>query len=493
MLCVCSSISKAILESKLSHTSASNACPSYATWSKNLELSPQANHILNTSLVVFTQQSLSQSWLLNLTTTKQHEMKPEVVDTSVACFDMDDLIGKIDEFQHGFRAEMALLHKIERGPDYLQNLTSYTEHAHNLGKHVVPNNVLTKYLQATANLIPGRLHVSPSPDFTTADGKVRGRERILSDHETSHTAVPTCAQSMTLIEGKAPDTLSDASVISENTNSTTKTTRTTRPRLMTLTTSELLELFEHRSADPQNSKGSNLPQSAVVGRTSRRSQGSCNGIRQTYGSASSSSGSLLEPLVGRLDISEVVPQEASCSVELRTADNQDNKATLKVTSSISSASLDIWQKEALNPLSEVCSQGSSDSQDVWLQEARSPLLSSGSPTPSSQYARVHQVSKLSLRRLSQDSTNPLNLRIENLSDDEGDKTPTPKSVLARNSRASLKALRGQGSTQRLKSRPSGMLRSSSGQSLRSTCRYSLQSETSSTSRLDIWMKIADET
>ena len=415
-------------------------------------------------------------------------MAQEASGTSVAYFDTEDLIDKIDEFQHEFRAEMALLHKKERGPDYLRNLTSYTEHAHNLGKCVVPKDLLTRYSQATANLIPGRLHVRWSPDSTQTGAKMVKREVLSSEYETFATTSSAYTDSKT-VRNKTRQTVSDATVTSKKSKTSKEKQQSVRPRPMNLTTSELVQLYENGSGDTRKSSRENTPQRVLTVRGSRSGLGSRTSTHQI----SSSDSGLLTPQSGSVmehpQISEFGPQASSHSLEAWMADDKDRKATLKSTSPALSASLENYQKEAVSSLSEPRSRGSSLSRDIRLNEAWSPLPGSRSPAPELQHIRVEKLSGLKPESGSEASTESLSIRIEKVPEDEGGNMLTPKSVLARNSRASLES---QGSIRRLKSRPSGVLRPSSYQSLHRISGSSLQSGLSSTSSVDIRMKIAEE-
>ena len=154
---------------------------------------------------------------------------------------------------------MALMHKKERGPDYFKNLTSYTEHAYNLGDCVVPETVLTKYTQATANLIPGRLQMGSSSESTNS----RSREQELAEptHTASRRAIPSEPDSSTLRNSGSADGLSSATLSIEDPSPRRIHAKLHRPRPTSLTTTELVRLFEARSASTSNSTHTNSQRS----------------------------------------------------------------------------------------------------------------------------------------------------------------------------------------------------------------------------------------
>ena len=185
------------------------------------------------------------------------------------------------------------------------------------------------------------------------------------------------------------------------------------------------------------------------------------------------------------------PSSGSLDIWMQ-ADSEDSETptiksipTPEPAAQASSNSLDIWMEAGLqegskpptpkNTLTpEPWDQTSSNSLDVWMEAG----LEQGSKRLTSTPKIIPAPDAKALA-----SSSSLDVWMEE-GLDEGNKTPTPMSVVARNSRASLSS---QGSIRRLRSRPSSLLRPNSQHGLERSSMSSLGSKATSKSSIDIWI------
>ena len=368
---------------------------------------------------------------------------------------------KIDKYQHEFRAEMALLHKQRRGPNYLRNLISYTEHAHNLGNCVVPEEILTKYTTDTADLIPGPLRIRPKLGAT--DSRNPRREVPIPQQRALSRVTLGDAGSSTSRNSGSTESLSDATISIEQNLPIQELTEIRSPRPTSLAITELNQPFEVHSTSPRSLIHSTSPRRPQLAQKSRSSLSSPDIIHPTSRPPSTIPAPKLPNLAEYTPAPKsVLESQTSLNSLGRVATDEKpiTTPTPKAVSKASSSSLDVWAQEALDNSSQLRTPQSSDSLDVWEQEAST---ANREPRPQL-YTRMEEAS-------------------------EGSRAPTQKSVTERNSRASTCS---QGSIRQLKSRPSSILKPKSQSSLERVSKSSLRSEAPSTSSVDVWMEQVED-